>query len=74
VVWPRVDQLDHRHAEGKGLPRPGGGLNEHIAPGEDVFDDESLDGERFGDAAGGESAAHGFGHAEIGEGLLGHIC
>ena len=40
--------------------------------GEDVGDDEPLDGEGRGDAALGERAAHCAGHAEIGEGLLGH--
>ena len=38
--------------------------------GEDVGDDELLDGEGLGDAALGERARDGAGHAEIGEGLL----
>ena len=39
--------------------------------GENVRDDERLDGEGVGDAALGEHVAHDFGHAEVGEGLLG---
>ena len=52
------------------LPDPVGRLGEHVVPGEDVGDDELLDGERLGDAALGEGARDCAGHAEIGEGLL----
>jgi hypothetical protein len=45
---------------------------QHVVPGEDVGDDQLLDGEGLGDAALGESAHHGTRHAEIGEGLHGH--
>ena len=40
-------------------------------PGEDVGDDELLDGEGLGDAALRQRTGDGIGHAEIGEGLLG---
>ena len=46
-------------------------IADRLAAGEHVGDDEALDGERLFDAARGERAAHGIGHAEIGEGLLG---
>jgi hypothetical protein len=37
--------------------------------GQDVADDQALDGERLGDAASGEGAGNGARYAEIGEGL-----
>ena len=66
-----LDAVDERHAEGERLARPGGRADEDVVAGEDVGDDEALDGERLGDAALGERARNGIGHAEIGEGLLG---
>ncbi len=68
---PAARRVDDRHGERQRLAGPGGRLGEHVVPGQDVGDDEALDGERLFDAARGERAAHGIGHAEIGEGLLG---
>ena len=67
----RLEALDDRHGEGERLARAGGRLGEDVVAGEDVRDDERLDGEGVGDAALGEHVAHDFGHAEVGEGLLG---
>ena len=65
-----LDAVGDRRSEGDGLARPGRRLREHVVPGEDVGDDEPLDGEGLGDAALGERARDCAGHAEIGEGLL----
>src|SRR4051794_2930526 len=67
-----LEQVHHRDAEGQRLAGSGRRLGEHVAPVQDVGDDEPLDGERLGDAALGQRAAHSGGHAEIGEGLMGH--
>ena len=67
----RLDAVGERDAEGERLARPGGGRDEDVVAGQDVGDDEALDGERLGDAALGEGADDCIGHAEIGEGLLG---
>jgi hypothetical protein len=66
------DALGERHGEGERLARAGRGLGEDVMAGERVGYDEPLDGERLGDAALGEGAAHGTGHAEVGEGLRRH--
>ena len=66
----RLDAVRDRRTEGDGLARSGRRLREHVVPGEDVGDDELLDGEGLGDAALGERARDCAGHAEIGEGLL----
>ena len=63
-----VDDVGHRHAEGERLARAGGRLDEHVVAVEHVGDDHRLDGERRLDAALGQRAGHGLGHAEIGEG------
>ena len=65
-----LDAVRDGGAEGDGLARSGRRLREHVVPGEDVGDDELLDGEGLGDAALGECARDCAGHAEIGEGLL----
>jgi hypothetical protein len=52
---------------GERLARARGGLGQDVAAGQHVADDEALDGEGGGEAAGGERLAHGLGHAEIGE-------
>ena len=61
------DPVDQRDTEGEGLARARGRAGEHIAPGEDVGEDQRLDGERLGDVLGGESAYDSAGHAQIGE-------
>ena len=66
-----LDAVDDRHAEGERLARARGALGEDVTPGEDVGDDEVLDGERRGDPALLQSRADRGGHAEIGEGLTG---
>ena len=48
------DAGEHRQAEGEGLARPGLGLAAHVSAGQRVGDRQRLDGEGFGDAAGGE--------------------
>ena len=63
----RVDEVGQRHAEGERLARAGGGLDEHVVAVEHVGDDERLDRERRVEAALGERAGDGLGHAEIGE-------
>src|SRR5919199_764153 len=68
----RCDPLDDRDREGERLAGAGRRLGEDVAAGEDVGDDEPLDGERLGDVAPGGRAPDGGGHAEIGEGRLGH--
>ena len=65
--------LDDRSGEGKGLARPGGGLDEDVAAGECVADHECLDCKRFCDASLGEDIADGRRHAKIREGLVRHI-
>ena len=65
-----LDAVRDGGTEGDGLARSGRRLREHVVPGEDVGDDEPLDGEGLGDAALGERARDCAGHAEIGEGLL----
>src|SRR3954451_20115976 len=60
--------VDQRDAEGQRLARAGGGLDEHVAAGEHVGDDEPLHGEGRGDPALAQRADRGLGHAEIGEG------
>jgi hypothetical protein len=67
----RLDAVDERHAEGERLAGPRGGRDEDVVAGEDVGDHQALDCERLMDAALGECARDGIGHAEIGEGLLG---
>ncbi len=46
-----ADALGERDPEGERLARAGGRLDEHVAPGEDVGEDQSLDGERLVDPA-----------------------
>ena len=40
------DSIDQRDAEGERLARPGGRAGEHVAPGEDITDDQALNRER----------------------------
>ena len=70
----RLEALDESQPEGQGLTRAGGRLHEDVAPGQNVGNDRALDGEGCGYAALRECALYGIGHAEIGEGLLGHLC
>ncbi len=62
--------IDERDPERQGLAGPGRGLGQQVAAGQPVGDGQTLDGERCGDAAGGEGVDHGAGDAELGEGLL----
>jgi hypothetical protein len=64
-----VDHIGHRDPEGERLARAGRGLDENVATGEHVADHEALDGEGMREAATRERVGHGFGYAEIGEGL-----
>jgi hypothetical protein len=66
------DAVDDRHGERERLARAGGRLGEHVTAGQNVGDHELLDGEGPFDAARRQGARDGTGHAEIGEGLLGH--
>jgi hypothetical protein len=63
----RLDAVDDGNGEGKRLARAGRGAHEDVAPGEHVADDQSLDGERFVDAAGGERVGNGSRYAQVGE-------
>src|SRR5439155_23874995 len=63
-----LDQVDHGDAEGEGLARPGGGLDEKVAAGERIADDHLLNGERLGDRARVKGFDHGLRSAEIGKG------
>jgi hypothetical protein len=62
-----VEPVDDRNAEGERLARPGRRLDEDVLSGEDVRDTETLNREGLGEAALGECAHDGAGHAEIGE-------
>ncbi len=46
-----IEQVGDRQAEGQGLARAGRGLDENVAPGEDVGDHQLLDCEWRDDAA-----------------------
>ncbi len=50
-LFTGLDALSERHPEGERLARAGGRLDEHVAPGEDVGEHQSLDGKRLVDAA-----------------------
>ncbi len=69
-----LDAVDERHAEGERLARAGGRLDEHVAPGEHVGDDERLHGEGLFDPSLGEGGDHGARGAEVGEGTARHRC
>ena len=62
-----LEQVGDRHAEGQGLARAGRGLNQDVAPGEDVGDDQLLDCEWRDDAALLEGVRNRTRNAEIGE-------
>ena len=66
------EAVDQRYAEGERLAGAGRRLGEHVAAGEHVGDDELLDREGVVHAALAQGAGDRTGHAEIGEGLLGH--
>jgi hypothetical protein len=63
-----IDDVGHRDAESERLARPGRRLDEHVVAVEHVRHDHRLDRERRLDAALGQCAGHGLGHAEVGEG------
>jgi hypothetical protein len=62
-----LDQVGQRHAEGERLARPGRRLDEYVMAGQDVFDDELLDGERRGYPALAKGALDRARYAEFGE-------
>ena len=62
-----LEQVGDGHAEGEGLARAGRRLDEDVAPGEDVGDDQLLDCERRDDAAPFERVRDRTRNAEIGE-------
>ncbi len=65
--------VDDRDTERERLAGSGGGASEDVTTGEHVTDDVALDCERLDSLARCESVNDRFGHAEIGEGLLGHV-
>ena len=62
-----LEQVGDRQAEGQGLARAGRGLNENVAPGEDIGDDQLLDCEWRDDAALFERVRDRTRNAEVGE-------
>ncbi len=50
-VFAGSDALGEGYPEGKRLARAGGRLDQHVAPGEYVGEDQPLDGERLVDPA-----------------------
>ena len=68
------DALDERQPEGERLARARRRLAEDVAAGERVGDDEGLDAERLGDAAGGERVLDFRAHAERREKLSDMWC
>ena len=62
-----------RDTEGERLTRAGRRLDKDVVPGEHILQDELLDRERCRYSTAGQGTAHGTGHAEIGERLLGHL-
>ena len=53
------EPVDDRQAEGERLARAGRRLDEHVAAGKHVGDDEALDGEGLGDAAAASASTTG---------------
>ncbi len=66
-----TDAGKQRQAEGQRLARPGGGLAEHVAPGERVRQGGGLDGERAVDAAPLQRRHQLLGQAQLAEGGTG---
>ena len=63
-----ADAGQQRQAEGQRLAGAGGGLAEHVAPGEGVRQGGGLDGERAVDAAPLERGDQRLGQAQLAEG------
>jgi hypothetical protein len=63
----------HRQAEGQRLAGAGGGLAQHVAPGERVGQDGGLDGEGSPDVAPLEGGDERLGQAQLGEGGAGRL-
>jgi hypothetical protein len=73
LLHVRTEAGEQRQAEGQRLARAGGGLAEHVAPGEGVRQRGGLDGERVADALALQRGDQRLGQAQLGEGRAGGL-